>query len=653
MREILKQKLWNWRGIWTIGPGMAGLAIAFKLLGGLQSWELAAFDQFMRWRPQPDRDDRIVIVGINEQDLKAIGRWPIPDAVLAEAIATIRAQNPVAIGLDLYRDLPVEPGHEALVRIFETTPNLIGIELIDENDPNAAVAPPPVLKELGQVSFNNVVVDPDGKLRRGMISMPQGEAIATSLGATLAGLYLDKRAIAIQPTQRPDVFRAGKGILRRFGANDGGYVGVDDGGYQMLLNYRGPAGSFRTVSLSEVLHEKIPPDLMRDRIVLIGATAVSLNDFFYTPYSGNSLTTPERTSGVEIQAHIASQLIALALDERPFIRTLPESLEFLWIFLWSCIGASVTWFGREGGRLGNVLPRWTMLKLCFTGGLLVGGSYLAFWLGNWWLPTVPPALALVGSTAGMTGYIAASDRRDRKIVMNLFARHVTPQIAEAIWRDRDRLLKQGRLPGNKVTATVLFSDLKGFSTVSEMLDPETLMSWLNEYMEGMAERVLQHGGIVDKFIGDAVMAVFGVPIPATAIDEIARDAIAAVRCAMAMAGTLEQLNQKWQEQGSPQTAMRVGIATGEVITGSLGSAKRIDYTTLGDSVNVAARLESYDKTLVEGICRILIDEETYRYIKDIFPVKFIGEVTLKGRRRPTKVYQVLRFPNQKPIIECK
>jgi adenylate cyclase len=654
MWSTLKQKLRDWRGVWSITPGIASLVIALKLFGWLQAWELAAFDQFMRWRPLEERDDRIVIIGIEEKDLKRVGRWPIPDAVLAELLEKIHAQDPVAIGLDLYRDLPVEPGCEALVRVFKTTPNLIGIELIQEDDVNAAVAPPPVLKEWGQVGFNNVVVDPDGKLRRGMISMPQGDGIATSLGAMVAGIYLETQQIRVQPDpDNSQVFQVGRGTLRRFAGNDGGYVGVDDGGYQVLLNYRGSAGSFRTVSMSEVLQGTIPPDLMRDRIVFVGATAVSLNDFFYTPYSGNSLTTPERTSGVEIQANIASQLLGLALDQRSPIQTLPESVELLWIFLWSGVGASLAWAGREGGRFSSILPRWSLLRLFLAGTALVGGSYFAFWLVSWWIPVIPPILALLGSTAGMTGYIARGDRQDRKIVMNLFARHVTPQIAEAIWHDRDQLLEGGRLPGRKVTATVLFSDLQGFSTVSEMSDPETLMSWLNEYMEGMAEQVLQHGGVVDKFIGDAVMAVFGVPIPHTHPSEIARDAIAAVSCALAMAETLESLNQTWQEQGRPQTAMRIGIATGEVITGSLGSSKRIDYTTLGDSVNVAARLESYDKTLGEGVCRILINEETYQYIKHVFPTQFIGEVTLKGRRQKTKVYQVLRFRCQKSIIEGK
>ncbi|MDY7014356.1 MAG: adenylate/guanylate cyclase domain-containing protein, partial [Cyanobacteriota bacterium] len=335
------------------------------------------------------------------------------------------------------------------------------------------------------------------------------------------------------------------------------------------------------------------------------------------------------------------------------IKTPPESVEWLSIVLGSGVGAILCWIGREGGGRQRLLSRWTLFNLTGAGFLIIGGSYLAFWLGNAWIPVVSPLIALLGSAVAMTAYIARIEHRDRKTVMNLFSRHVTPQIADAIWRDREQLLQQGRLPGRKAIATVLFSDLQGFSTVSTTIDPETLLSWLNEYMEAMAEQVLQHGGVVDKFIGDAVMAVFGVPIPRTTQDEIALDAISAVSCALNMAETLETLNQKWKVRGRPQTAMRVGIATGEVIAGSLGSAQRIDYTTLGDSVNIAARLESYDKTLCNDLCRILINEETYQYIKDRFPTQFIDKVSLKGRGRPTKIYQVLRFRAQKSIIKSK
>jgi adenylate cyclase len=250
-------------------------------------------------------------------------------------------------------------------------------------------------------------------------------------------------------------------------------------------------------------------------------------------------------------------------------------------------------------------------------------------------------LSLTGSAILITGYIANLERADRQTVMNLFGRHVTPAIAEAIWRERHLLLKEGRLLGRKMTATVLFTDLKDFSSIAEHTDPEALMCWLNEYMEAMAQLVLEHGGVVDKFIGDSVMAVFGVPIPRNTAEAIAVDAQQAVCCALAMAATLKSLNQRWQSQGHLSAAMRVGIATGIAVVGSLGSSQRLDYTTIGDSVNVASRLESYDKSIGSGICRILINEATYLHIQGKFPTQLIGSVLLKGREQPEAVYQVL------------
>jgi adenylate cyclase len=265
---------------------------------------------------------------------------------------------------------------------------------------------------------------------------------------------------------------------------------------------------------------------------------------------------------------------------------------------------------------------------------------LAFWSG-WWVPVVPPVLALVGSVVIITRYIAELERTDRQTVMNLFGRHVTPQVAEAIWRDRHQILEQGRVRGQRITATVLFSDIQGFTHIAEAIESEALMDWLNEYMEAMAQLVLEHGGIVDKFIGDAVMAVFGAPIPRLSEAEITQDAQNAVRCALAMADKLKVLHERWQSQARPIASIRIGISTGTVVIGSLGSSQRLDYTIIGDSVNVASRLESYDKWAHEGSCRILISDETYQHCHGKYATQPIGSVLLRGRLQPIEVYQVL------------
>ena len=201
----------------------------------------------------------------------------------------------------------------------------------------------------------------------------------------------------------------------------------------------------------------------------------------------------------------------------------------------------------------------------------------------------------------------------------------------------------GRPRPRKVTATVLFTDLKGFTTVSEGLDPQILMDWLNEYMEAMAHIVIEHGGVINKYIGDAIMAVFGVPVPRTNDSEIDRDAVNAVNCALSMSEELNILNKKWRERDLPVTKMRIGIYTGQLVAGSLGSAQRMEYTVIGDTVNIASRLESFDKDF-EGApgstCRILAGDETLRRLGGGYRTEKVGSVALKGKDEKVLIYMV-------------
>jgi len=642
----LAKRIWQWRGVLVASPVMAGLVIALRFTGGLQLFEWALLDQFFRLRPPDAPDSRIVIVGVNETDIQTLPQYPITDTVMATLLQKVSQQQPRAIGLDIVRDKPTPPGHGQLVRQFQTIPNLMGAELLDDGKPGNRINPPPVLKQRRQVGFVNVPVDADDRLRRGLLYLEDdtGE-IHYSLGLRLALIYLQPLGITLQDAaSNPEFVQLGRAVLPRFRANDGGYVGTEDSGYQILLNLRGPAGSFTTVSLHEVLENRLPADFFRDKVVLIGATAVSLRDFFSTPYSGsplnfsnlNPIATPEQTPGVEIQANLTSHLLSAALDGRSGIYVWAESWEWIWILGWSFLGASLSWSLRS--------RRWTIIAILLAGVCLVGSCFLLF-LQGWWIPLVPPLLAMVSAAAVLTAYLVKVEQSDRNLVMNLFERHVTREIAETIWRDRDHILKKGRLPGQRMTATVLFSDLKNFTPIAENTNPEVLMSWLNEYLDAMAQIIIAHGGVVDKFIGDSVMAVFGVPVPRTTPDEIREDARRAILSALEMASRLEQLNQKWQQEGLPMVSMRIGISTGPVVTGSLGGLQKLDYTTIGDSVNVAARLESYDKTyektLPTGVCRILINETTYEMIQAEFPIQLIGEEKLRGRATVTKIYQVL------------
>ncbi len=183
--------------------------------------------------------------------------------------------------------------------------------------------------------------------------------------------------------------------------------------------------------------------------------------------------------------------------------------------------------------------------------------------------------------------------------------------------------------------------------MSETLEPQELLAWLNEYMDAMARQVAAHNGIINKYIGDAIMALFGAPIARTTEEAMRQDAISAVRCGLAMSQQLKQLNQAWQAEGKPMLSMRIGILTGPLIAGSLGGAERLEYTVIGDTVNTAARLESYDKTVLppdplQNPCRILLGEATAQYVQDHFQLQYVDEVNLKGKVATTKVYHVVK-----------
>ncbi len=630
--QVFWQGLKVFRYFW-LTPVITITVIVLQSSGFLQLLDWAIFDQFVRWRPLEPADPRIVVVTIDESDLKKIRQWPIPDATLAELIQKINQQKPIAIGLDIYRNLPVQPGHEELLKVFETTPILIGVEKVVDDQNRHSIEPPPILKDKNQVGAADLIIDADGKIRRALLSVkPPDRPTILNIGARVALMYLESKGIKPEMTESSQV-KLGQAEFVRFTGNDGAYVRADQGGYQILLNYRGAEDNFKTVSMMDVLENKIPSDLMRDRIVMIGPIAPSLNDLFFTPYSSSQFNINDRTPGVIVHANIASQILSSALDQRRLINVFSDQVEWLWILVWSSIGTSLAW-SYSG-------TRWAIYCLILASGSLIFISYHLF-LNGWWIPLVPPLLGLVGSGIFITGYIANVERQDRKMVMSLFQRYVNPKIAETIWEHRNDLLQKGEILGQKMTATVLFSDIKGFSTLAERIEPAMLMTWLNEYMTAMANIVFEYDGVVDKFMGDGMMAVFGVPIPRTTDQEIAQDATAAVSCALAMGEKLRSLNQQWQQQGKPMIGIRVGIATGIVVTGSLGSSQRMEYTTLGDSVNIAARLESYDKSFdSEGICRILMSEATQQYIQNQLLTRYVGRVKLHGRQQLINVYQAI------------
>lgn len=403
MWKKLRAQQGQWRRILAIAPTVGITLIVLRAIGLFQMLELSLFDRWFNWRPLEDPDRRIAIVGITESDLRQVGTWPIPDRLLAQLLNKIKAQNPAAIGLDIYRDLPVDPGYDRLVDVFESTPNLIGIRKAVGDRNRQGVAPPPVLARLDRVAANDFPLDTDGKIRRAFLYLDDENGnIIYSLAFRLSWIYLKERGI--EPKMEGETrIVLGKTSFSPFSSHDGGYVGAEDSGYQVLLNFRGPSHTFDRVSLFEVLEERIPSDFFRDRIILIGSTAESLKDYLLIPYSSDFMGLPEAMAGVEVHANLTSQIIAGALEGRSQLKTWPELIEWLWILAWSAIGTTIIcqWY-YENDLAKISFPR-TGSRIAIASSSLLCLGYLAF-LSSWWIPILPAFFSLMAATIVNTGY---------------------------------------------------------------------------------------------------------------------------------------------------------------------------------------------------------------------------------------------------------
>ncbi|MGE5842800.1 MAG: CHASE2 domain-containing protein [Deltaproteobacteria bacterium] len=604
--------------------------VGVRRTGNMEFLELPAYDWLMRLRPESSAgDSRITVVRVSEEDILSMGRWPITDGVLAQALTSVLKEGPLAVGLDIFRDIPVPPGTETLDAVLSKNPNIIAPMKFGDG----GVRPPPVLNRTDQVGFNDILVDPGGVVRRGLLFLDDGDGVAYSFALRLALVYLQARGIVPQPDARnPQHLRLGNVTFRPFEANDGGYVKADARGYQFFLDYQDPVQPFQSYSLADLLSGKIPPTAVNDKIVLIGVTAQSVKDFFYTPYS-RGLSEAELVPGLTLHGLMVSQLLKAGLEGLRPMETLAEREEVLWILLWSLLGGIVGLKAHSA---------WRFSLVGSAGVLLLGVLAYAAFLHRLWIPLAPPALAFLLSAALAIAYVTSLAKKERALLMQIFSKHVSREVAESLWKQRELFMKNGRPRSQKLIITSFFSDLRGFTTVSEKMDPQDLMDWLNLFMERMTEIIMAHGGIIDDFAGDGIKANFGLPLPEQSDDRIRADALSAVRSALDMEKEMHRLKARWQEKGLPEVGMRIGIYTGPAVAGGLGSFQRMKYTTVGNTVNIASRLESYDKDVgKDALCRILIGESTLGYLGPEFRTERIGEVHLKGKEERITVYRLL------------
>ncbi|MGF1602838.1 MAG: CHASE2 domain-containing protein [Thermosynechococcaceae cyanobacterium] len=386
----------RWKlGAVLIAPTVATLVLSGSALGLFQPLEWATRDLFFQLRPQSKADPEIVLITIDETDLTKIGDWPIPDAVLAEALTKVRSLEPSVIGLDLYRNLPEGKGYDKLEAVFRSTPNLIGVEGVLGPQ---RVAPPPVLDEAGQVAMADFQLDPDRKIRRGLLTVQDQGVDKHALAVYLAFTHLQAQGITAQENDGAEI-RMGKAVFTPLDVASVGYPQTEGGGYQILLNWRGPQSSFPSYSLSALLAGQVPKAFIQDRIVLMGSTAVSTNDFFSTPFGNRTwLSNTEPMAGVVVHANLTHQIVQAATTGQGLLRGWPLPSQWIWILFWSTVGTTGgLCLDRVNASQKKLFGLREVGGLLFISSFLVGGTYLAF-LSGWIIPTIPALAALISSS---------------------------------------------------------------------------------------------------------------------------------------------------------------------------------------------------------------------------------------------------------------
>lgn len=645
-----------WPPRWPTGSAAAAAAIAAVgalvslaawQAGALQPFELQAYDAFTRWRAAAaPPESRVSLVVATEDDLERFG-WPAPDGVLADVLAALHAQQPRAIAVDIYRGRPHGPGSERLDAVLAKDKEVIFVEKFAETPGRTTAAPPALANRPEQLGFADILEDYDGIVRKGLLFLDDGKQVGQSLPLQAALAWLAADGIRPQSEEGSADVRLGKATLRPLEPDDGPYVGADAAGYQFFLDYAGGSRPFPTYSFSDVVDGKAPAGALAGRMVFVGVAARSVKDYFASPFrEGREAVEP--MYGVSLHAHAASQLARMAKGETPPLRLPAQWQEALWIVLWCAAGALAALLRRSMLLAG--------LLAAAAAAALFAIGYGAF-ASYYWLPVAAPAFGFLLSWGALVAYLRTHESAERKTLMQIFSRYVSQPLADDIWKNRRELLEHGRLKPQRIDVSVMFTDIAGFTAISEKLSPDQLMDWLSEYLGAMAEIVHKHDGLVEKFMGDGIMAAFGVHG-----SRAGEHAVLAVECALEMRSALDALNAGWQARGLAAVGIRIGIHSGPVAYGTVGSGSRVESTVLGDTTNIASRLESLkqepgapkidarDPRNPDERCRVLVSEDTLRRLGERYETWAVGPVSLKGKSEMLQVYGIR---GKKAVVPAK
>jgi adenylate cyclase len=688
---------------------LAGLALfAFSGIGGnthagfvfLQNIEQRSLDLRFGMRGVRPHDDRIVIVGIDEKTLQKIGSFPLPRSSYALLIKQLDAGGAGVIAFDETFPTPASNSAiEALEELKREAGASIAPALLDKikaieasSDQDAALAA--ALKSggnvvLGHVFLGKTHLEPsDAKIAADYYnivwakSFPQVIPVKGKDGRTfdLGKAWINNGGVveeAVEPNivklanaaasygfinirpdpdgtlrhallivryQDQDFFPSlALQIVRQFenipDQNIAAYIAQDGleriqlGSHTLkpsrdgtaLINYAGPYGTYAHYSMWDVMSGAMPPSTFRGKIVLVGGTALAIGDLRNTPFAGTYM-------GVEVHANIIDNVLHSEEKGRGFLqRGLDEEMIDVGVILI---------FGIAFGVLfGRVQPLYSTLSLIVALGVFTWFVYYEFAAQGRWLSFVIPAGTLVANYAAITSFRMIFEEREKRRIRKTFSQYLSGDVISLIEKDPQKYIRPG---GEMKELTVMFSDIRGFTTLSEGLTPDELVLLLNEYLGEMTEAVFANQGTLDKYIGDAIMAFWGSPYPQ---DD---HAIRGCKCALQMIRGLEKLNRKWKSEGRAPLAIGIGLNTGPVNVGNMGSAKRLAWTVMGDNVNLASRLEGITKTYRISV---VIAEGTYEQVASQFTCRELDRIAVKGKSHAVKIYELMGTASERAKFE--
>ena len=570
---------------------------------------------------------QIVLVPISDQPFRpggtfaALGAPPLPRSYHAKLIRELTRCGAKVIAFDLVFDLASKNDAELAAAAIAHGRVLWGAAYEDETDPKsqgfepvkALLASEPLPRaHLGHllVPQNELLTEIDRI--RPFIDRTQGTVGAISVQSALLSLGLEKE----RPKRDGDAWTIGR---YRMPVDAHGYFTFSYFGKPANLNSpdKEAQGAFTVVpyemffSGPPMAEDPFYKNYFRDKIVLIGDTTKVGND--------HRLTAVGDMWGMEIHAHAMATILRGLRGQASFVREAPAWLNLLSIAVMTALICALAGFARI-----NIAA----LASCVLVALYFFGNAWLYAAIQMKISLVAPSLAMIFAAATLLLERGLTEEKEKNRARGLLGRYVSPQIATYILNNPDKVV----LGGERVHATVLFSDIRGFTSMSEKLPPEQVVARLNEYLQAMTDQVFLFDGAVDKYIGDAIMALFGVPLPHP--DHAHR----AVASAIAMQERLFELQAKWLKEGLPAIDIGIGIHTGDMVVGNIGARDRLDFTIIGDSVNLASRVESLNK---EMKTRILITRATLESVADELEVRGPFSVTVKGKEEGVEVFEVI------------